>query len=323
MALPGNTAFDALLSTTIANYRETLVDNLSNSFFLFWWLFNNQRKIYEDGGESIIVSLMYGKNSTVKSYDGYEEIDVTPQEGITAAKYPWKQLAGSVSISRKEERQNSGKQRIINLLESKVSQLEITYKDVLDQQMFGDGTGNNSKDFFGLDLLVEDGTTGGFGTVGGIDSSVATWWQNQWQGAVGNNTFYLAAMRAQYNLASRGNEHPDIGITTRTVHENYENLLVQNAKYEMNTPDNKVGNSGFELLKFKGLVLGFDEYCPAGTMFLLNSKYLAVTIDKETDFITTPFVRPENQDAKTSQVLVMGNFVCSNRARQARLGGMT
>lgn len=320
MALPGNTTYDSLLSTTIANYRDTLVDNLSNSFFLFWWLFNNQRKIYEDGGESIIVPLMYGKNTTVRSYDGYEELDITPQEGITAAKFPWKQLAGSVSISRKEERQNAGKGRIINLLESKVTQLEITFKDVLDQMCFGDGTGNNSKDFFGLDLLVEDGTAGGFGTVGGIDSSVATWWQNQWTGAVGAVALYMAAMRSMYNLCSRGNEHPDIGITTRLVYENYESLLVANQRFTDMQPG--IASGGFELVKFKGMILGFDEYCPAGTMFFLNSKYLAVTIDKETDFITTPFVRPENQDAKTSQILAMGNFVISNRARQGRLGGM-
>jgi len=30
---------------------------------------------------------MSGTNTTVKSYRGYEIIDVTPQEGITAAEY--------------------------------------------------------------------------------------------------------------------------------------------------------------------------------------------------------------------------------------------
>src|SRR5438477_815155 len=115
----GNPNYDALLSTTIANFRDEFADNISRSFFFFYWLTNQGRKLTEDGGESILVQLMYGKNSTVRSYDGYEVIDNTPQEGMTSAKFPWKQVAGTVTISRKEERQNSGKQRMINLLQSK------------------------------------------------------------------------------------------------------------------------------------------------------------------------------------------------------------
>jgi len=313
----GNPSFDALLSTTIANYRDTFADNLSTSFFLMYWLTTQGRKIPEDGGESIVIALMYGKNSTVKSYDGYEELDVTPQEGLTSAKYPWKQVSGSLSISRKEERQNSGKQRQINLLESKTQQLEISMRDEINRQWFADGTGNDSKDMLGLDLLVEDGTA--WGTVGGIDSSDAanTWWRNQWLAgtafAGGGGQSKLTNL---YNLCSRGNEHPDIGITTQTVFEKWEDELVKIQRFL----DSRVANDRFELLKFKSATCGFDEQCPAGSWFFLNSRYMGFVVDKETDLITTPFVRPENQDAKTSQILLMGNLVLSNRARQGRYG---
>lgn len=58
--MPGNPSYDALLSTTIANYRDTFADNLSQSFFLMYWLTTQGRKLEEDGGESIVVPLMYG-----------------------------------------------------------------------------------------------------------------------------------------------------------------------------------------------------------------------------------------------------------------------
>lgn len=316
----GNPSYDALLSTTIANYRDTFADNLSNSFFLFWWLTNQGRKITEDGGESIVVQLMYGKNQTVKSYSGYEELDTTPQEGLTAAKYPWKQVAGTVSISRLEERQNSGEQRIINLLESKVKQAEISMRDELNRQMYADGTGNDSKDIFGLDLLVENGAA--WGTLGGIDRSdpANAWWRNQWTGTVGSfATNGTDKMRDMYNICSRGNEHPDIGLTTRDIYGAYEKTLIPNQRFD----DSTLASGHFELVKFKGMILGFDEQCTAGCMFFLNSAYIAFVVDKETDFITTEFVRPENQDAKTAQILLMANMVASNCARQGRLDGIT
>lgn len=318
--MPGNPNYDALLSTTLANYRKKFIDNMSKSFLLFYWLTSKERKLHEDGGESIVVPLMYGDNETVKSYDGYEEIDTTPQEGMTSAKYPWKQVAGSVSISRKEERQNSGEARIIKLLDSKIKQTEITFKKKLNKQFFGDGTGNGSRDMFGLDLLVENGTA--WGTLGGIDRSDATnaWWRNQWIGAIGSFAANgLTNMRKIYNLCSRGNEHPDIGITTRDIHEAYEASQVGQQRFA----DGDVANAGFELMKFKGMLIGFDEECPSGAMFFLNSAYMQDTVDQETDMITTDFVRPSNQDAKSAQMLLMGNLVPSNCSVQGRLDGIT
>lgn len=74
----GNPNYDAMLSTTLSNYRDTFADNLSKSFFLAYWLTTRGRKIEEDGGNDIVVQLMYGKNETVRSYSGYEVLDTTP-----------------------------------------------------------------------------------------------------------------------------------------------------------------------------------------------------------------------------------------------------
>lgn len=86
----GNPNYDALLSSTIKNYRRQFSDNLSRSFFLMYWLTRKNKKTERDGGTAIVVPLMYGRNTTVRSYDGYETLDTTPQEGLTAVEYPWK-----------------------------------------------------------------------------------------------------------------------------------------------------------------------------------------------------------------------------------------
>lgn len=308
--MAGNPNYDSILSTTLANYREEFADNLSRSFFLLYWLTDKKRKRPEDGGESIVVQLMYGKNSTVRSYDGYEVLDTTPQEGLTAVKYPWKQVAGSVSISRKEERQNSGQQRIISLLDSRVKQAQISMRDSANAMFFGDGTGNSSKDIFGLQLLVENGAV--WGTLAGIDRSLASnaWWRNQWIGTVGSfHTNGINKMRTLYNNCSRGNTHPDFGVADQTTFEAYEAELQPLERFT----DTKTGDAGFENLKFKGIVLGYDEQAPAASLYMLTSQNLEFVVDKETDLINTPFVRPENQDARTSQILWMANL-CTNRS---------
>lgn len=92
MATIGTTApsqntinYDALLTTTLDAYRNTLVDNIfkDSAFLAAMRQFGGVTK--QNGGERIRMQLMYGKNDTVKSYAGYEVIDTTPQEGLTAA----------------------------------------------------------------------------------------------------------------------------------------------------------------------------------------------------------------------------------------------
>ena len=83
---------DAILSTTLMNYRKTLSDNIFNSIPFYWWLHEKGRKETRSGGESIIEPLLYGANDTVAAYSGFEILDTTPSEAITAAKFAWKQI---------------------------------------------------------------------------------------------------------------------------------------------------------------------------------------------------------------------------------------
>lgn len=231
--------------------------------------------------------------------------------------YPWRQLSASISISRMEERKNSGKSRVISLLESKIMNAELSLKEELDRQAFLDGTGNGGLDIFGLNLLVEDGAAW-LSNVAGIDRTAETWWRNQYTSMTGVSfaTGGLSNMRTVYNNCSKGNIHPDLIVTTQTVFQYYEGVLAANERFL----DMKSGDAGFQNLLFKGAVMMYDTYCPAQTMFFLTSDYLEWMVDAQTDLITTPFVRPGNQDARVAQILWYGNLVASNCARQGRLG---
>jgi hypothetical protein len=64
------------------NYRKQLADNIFNSIPFYWWIQNKGAKELVDGGESIVVPLLYAVNSTVAAYSGYEVINTTPLENF-------------------------------------------------------------------------------------------------------------------------------------------------------------------------------------------------------------------------------------------------
>ncbi len=108
--------YDALLSTTLDAYvSKTLFDNIFKDSAFLAALRQMDAVTFQDGGERIRAPLMYGDNSTVDSHEGYDVIDTTPQDGITTAFYEWREIAGTISISRREERQNSGEAQILSL----------------------------------------------------------------------------------------------------------------------------------------------------------------------------------------------------------------
>jgi hypothetical protein len=296
-----------ILSTTLKKYRKTLTDNIHKSNAVWLWLKENDGIKEEDGGERIVEPLMYGKNTTAGSYSGYQVLDTTPQEGIDSAEYNWKQYSVSISISGKEERQNAGTSRIINLLDSKTKQAEMSLTESLSTGLFSDGTGNGSLDLTGLVAMVDTA-----GTYGGINSATYLWWQAGYKDTT-SEALGLAKMRTAFNGASvGGKDTPNLIVTTQTLFEKYEGLGT--ASIQLQAPGvKKLNDLGFQAQSFKGVPMVWDEQCPSGTMYFLNTKHMSLTVHKDANFEVSDFVKPENQDARVAQILFMGNVTCNRR----------
>jgi hypothetical protein len=336
--------YDALLSTTLMAYSKTLYDNIfkDSAFLAALRQYGGVRK--QNGGERIALPLMYEVNSTVKSYQGEEVLDTTIQDGITTAFYEWREMAGTISITRREERQNSGEGRLIDLLQSKIRQAEMSIKEAINTQLIKgtlSGTtfvpGNSVKDLNPLAYFLRknnqaDPTTGG--NVGNI-SYTNSWWRHKT--AVGDNasadtgnsfavslstlTGLKNALRTMYNYCARGSGGgPNLVVMDQRTFENYEASLDASVRYS----DTKMADMGFDTIKLKGATCIWDEQVPGvddgaepadatdGTAFFINTEFYKLVIDSQTDIVTTPFVEPENQTAKTAKILFMGNSAVSN-----------
>lgn len=309
-----NVNFDEILSTTLSNHLPKLVDNVFSARPLVHFLKQAGQIRTIDGGHNIVIPLLIGKNSTAKPYEHYDTIDTSAQAGITAAEYPWKQYAATIAISGLEEAKNAGSERIIDLLEAKVMQAEETIIENFDEMFITSaGTGNSGKDWLGLAALVAQNST----AVGNIDPSSYTYWQSDIGTTMG--TLTVAKMSTAYNNVSVGADQPKMVLTTQALYEKYESLLQPNLRFA----DAKTADAGFQNLLFKGAPVLYDQYVQSGYMYFLNTKYIRLVGHKDNWFRPTPFVRPNNQDARYAQILCYGNLTVSNRARQGVMTGVT
>lgn len=335
-----NPTFEQLATTTLRKHRKELADNITGKQALMIQLKKRGFMEEEEGALTLVESILYAENSTVGSYRDWDYIDVTPQDGMTGAEFPWCQLAGSIMISGRQEFINSGNQtRIINLLSGKIMQTQKSMRLLFNRQAQGDGTGNFGKDITGLAALVEEGSV--WSTIGGIDSAANQYWRNQWIAYAASGFAAIAAdysntailrrvMTTLYNSTMREGDKPTLILTDQLVHEAFESTFVNVERYvkDGKMADSELANAGFENLYFKTCPVVMDDDMPnfsitAGSdnheMIFLNSDYLKFKIGKGKNFVVTPFVRPPAQDGKVAQILFMGNFVVSNRQRQGRI----
>ena len=322
----GNVKFDSLLATTLDNYRKTLTDNIFKSRVLLWWLTekNSVRKL--SGGVSIVEPLIYAEGQA-GSYGEWDAISIVPQEGISAAQYPWRQLFATLAISGLEEAQNNGEEAVVNLLRAKVMQAEETLKAKLNVMLYANGTGNSGKDFLGLAALI-----GATGSPGGIDATDAlnVWWRS----VLGNGTSPLmpkgglrSLMGKAYNSSSDGNDVIDGVFTDQVTYEIYEAELTPNIRYQ----DVKSANAGFTSLMFKQAPIYWDRDCPAQTVYGLNSKYITLVGHTDRWFKQSPFSdglsaaaggNATTVDARYSIITTYGNLTVNNRAKHFVVSGV-
>jgi hypothetical protein len=345
--------FDALLTTTLRAVEPKLRDNITRSNRVLAWLDSKGRMRKQDGGERVQVPLMFQQNTTADIYSSYGLLNTTPQDGITSAFFSWSQLSTSIAISRKEERQNSGKARILGLLEAKTMQAEVSLRELLNNCIVAGRITSSSSigQFFARVGTMDSGATGPLPlpvlidssasrsvSVGNINGNTYSWWQNQalsssattWAG-------YFREMSNVYNLCSKGvGGYPDLIVGSQKAWETYWNGLRNQERYvvdDKRTIDILGGTGIFptDMLKFRGAVYFWDEVVPdtqttangvdgigtftVDTNFFINSDAMEFVTDSQTDFITTPFVRPQDQDAKVAQILWMGAMGVNNRRK--------
>jgi hypothetical protein len=262
-----------------------------------------------DGGERIVVPLIYATTSASGWYSGAETLDTSDNQNISAAEYTWKQLYANITIRRDEELKNSGDSQILSLVKNKMKIAEKTMADTLGSGIYSDGS--DSKAIVGLRDIVAVAET-----VGGISQSANSWWQ----GKVDSTSTILSipVLQTQHTAATIDNDSPSVGICTRSIYDLYYNLLQPQQRFA----DTEVAKGGFSSLMFNGIPVIADSHCPANHFFFLNEDYLHLWAHKDEDMRMEPFTKPINQNIKVAKIYFMGAMGSSNNRMHAKLSAI-
>jgi len=318
-----------LIASTIERWIPTLVEQIFSSKPLLWGLEKAGSIQDEPGGTSIVQPLIYAESANVGSYADYDVFTTDPNVGISAAEFPWRQFYGLLHISGIEAAMNSGEQAILNLLEARGKQLQLSMSEEIERQLFDDGSDNGGKDFDGIGAIVSAADPS-WGDLGGIDRANTYWRANVTDFAAATISGLQASMRTVYNNCSVGNEHPNFLIGTQEAFEAYEGQLVDQARY-MNMD---MADGGFQNLLFKGAPFTFDDYADYAfsnnavahaedPIWFLNLDYLFLKKLASVWFKPTDMMQPVNQDAFYKTILCYGNMTSSNPSRQGVLHSVT
>lgn len=327
--------YDALIATSLANYRRQLVDNISSSNAFFKEVAWESR----DGGLFLAEDLMYAL-APVDSYDSYDELTLAPTNGITQAQFPWAQASAPILISGKERKQN--KHRIVDLISAKIEQAEMGIREFwgkafLQGSLAGAGASlttpyvsaaNGSQFVLPLPLLIHYTPTASV-EIGGINQSTNAWWRNHSlsSSATTKEGLLLEIMTMYNNCSKKAGGPPRLGLCDQTTWE-----LINIAYYDKyRARMEPVGDYPFPAVKFWDMKLVWDEFVPDvhsntvdtstyGTLFFINTKFMKCAYESETNFVVTNMERVPNQDVDYKHILWMGGVTCSNRRKLGVIG---
>ena len=112
MASP-NATFTGIVTTTLREHPAEITDNVSNHNALYRRLKSKGQIEKLDGGYEIVCPLDYAENATYQRYSGFDSLNISASDVLSAAKYDWVQAAIHVTGSGRELRMNSGKNQIV------------------------------------------------------------------------------------------------------------------------------------------------------------------------------------------------------------------
>jgi len=324
-----NSAISDIIATTIESRTRAAQDNLTNNNALLMRLKERGNVKTISGGSSILEEIFYNDPNTnfANSYSGYETINISPDSPISASQWTLKNYADSVTISGPEMLQNSGKEQMIDLIATRVEVAQARLANKIDYDLHGDGTGNGGKALVGLAAII---STTPASTVGGIDGSTWTFWQNgAYTGSsiVGGTVTSSNIQQAMnYTALSRvrGNDRPDLIYAGSTAYS----LYLASLQSIQRITDEKMGAAGFTAIKYYGsggsadVVLGggIGGNQTATRMDFINTKYLKFRPHKDRNFVAIGGDRQAvNQDAIVRLIGWSGALTTSGRQFQATL----
>lgn len=126
-----------------------------------------------------------------------------------------------------------------------------------------------------------------------------------------------------------GGEKPDFVLMSladwTTLAQDFMNAEQFNTNPTSRYGNDDPVNAGFSALMLAGVPILADLFCPEGSMFIVNSKYLALYISEDANFAFSGFhsLIPNNQIASVGVVIAMMALVCTKPVSGGQFSNIT
>lgn len=348
-----------LTTVTQDEILPQVVDTILGGNFITFRFLSNAKKW---SGETLKKPIKYVASTLGGSFSGLDTHSTSTVDTRVMMSFDVRGYEMPVAIPGMEKAVNRTPAQVLNLVRVEVESAQEDGLNDIGDMLYGDGTGNSSKDFLGLDAIDDDGTS--VVTFGGLSRTTYDPVLDSTRTASGGTMDLdkLATLVSAISAGSASRLRPTILVSNETVWDLYESLLTPTvrANYEsfglpMVTATSKApvrsaelkGAAGFSALTYRGIPWVADEKSTAQTLWALNENYIdwyglsdpdlkgislgGSDIDgvyseapsKNIGFQWTGFMRPINQYGEVAHIYLLGNLVSFNPKRHGRLIGIT
>ena len=220
-----------------------------------------------------------------------------------------------------------GSEAAMSYIESKFVNASGKMAKLLTQNMYRDGQGTVSDTIHvdGFLAALDNGTA--YASYGGITRADLGFGTNNNQGINAYKatmaTFNMKGMQTAFGGAYMGNEHVGMIATTQDCWNLIYNKILPQQRFSAEGED--VAKIGFQALRWNGVTIVVDQYCPAGYIWGLNSNYIQFWVSSlpRYQFGWTGWKEAQGTDDMVGQYLWSGNFLVTNPRMFFQINGVT
>ncbi len=237
-------------------------------------------------GRKLGKTIQVTKPTTGGSFAGLDPFVTNQSDTKRRLEFDLRGFYQSIVISDMENDVSGESESSVDLIVEAMEEGSNAMLDSIGDLFYSDGTGNDSKDFLGLNAIVDDGTVAA--TYGGLSRSTYTTIKGTRTAITGGLTTF-ATLAAADSAARKGTERVTLNVTGDTKWGEFEALIqptmnsnVQSDGYKQVTRtgivQNKAslkGEAGFDALFYRGAPVVADQKCPDLYWYGLNEDHLA------------------------------------------------
>lgn len=305
--------FDELTAVTRRAFVPKLVVQIYKAAPLLSLAMRNAQRAR--GGVNQVTIPVQGQSYVQFGWTGYDGSFAQPSVQAGTQNAQWNLAVGVVPIPLLGmESMIQSTEAVIPIVKARMADAKTVAVQSIATALFG-SSGSNPLAINGLQDVYDDGTA--VATYGGINRNSNPFWKaNKYTSAITPSRDTMIA-RIMEVTSQSGGEAPDMVIMSlsdwTTLMQDFMDLERFNTNPGSRYGEDDAVNAGFRCLMLGNTPILADPFCPKGTAYLINSRYLAMYISEDANFAFSGFhsLIANGQMANVGVVISAMSLVCS------------